>query len=84
VICVISNNGGWTATDRPKTGRNLGFTRYDLMFGAIGCHAEHVEDPEQIRPALDRAAASGKPAIVNVLTDPTARAQTARFADYST
>lgn len=84
VICVISNNGGWTATDRPKTGRNLGFTRYDLMFGAIGCHAEYVEDSEQIRPALERAAASGKPAIVNVVTDPTARAQTARYADYST
>jgi len=84
LICVISNNGGWTATDRPKTGRNLGFTRYDLMFGAIGCHAEYVEDPEQIRPALERAAASGKPAIINVVTDPTARAQTARYADYST
>ena len=84
VVCVISNNGGWTATDRPKTGRDLGFTRYDLMFGAIGCHAEYVEDPQQIRPALDRAAASGKPAVVNVITDPTARAQTARYADYST
>jgi len=84
VICVISNNGGWTATDRFKTGRDLGFTRYDLMFGAIGCHAEYVEDPGLIRPALERAAASGKPAIVNVVTDPTARAQTARYADYST
>ncbi len=84
VICVISNNGGWTATDRFKTGRDLGFTRYDLMFGAIGCHAEYVEDPGLIRPALERAAASGKPAIVNVITDPTARAQTARYADYST
>ncbi|HEV2440695.1 MAG TPA: thiamine pyrophosphate-binding protein [bacterium] len=84
VICVISNNGGWTATDRQKTGRDLGFTRYDLMFGAIGCHAEYVEDPDLIRPALERAAASGKPAIVNVVTDPTARAQTARYADYST
>ena len=84
VICIISNNGGWTATDRPKTGRDLGFTRYDLMFGAIGCHAEYVEDPGQIRPALERAAASGTPAVVNVITDPTARAQTARYADYST
>lgn len=84
VVCVISNNGGWTATDRFKVGRNLGFTRYDLMFGAIGCHAEYVEDPEGIRPALERAAASGRPAVVNVRTDPTARAQTQRYADYST
>jgi thiamine pyrophosphate-dependent acetolactate synthase large subunit-like protein len=84
VVCVISNNGGWTATDRFKVGRELGFTRYDLMFAAIGCHPEHVEDPDLIRPALERAAASGKPAVVNVVTDPTARAQTVRFADYST
>ena len=65
-------------------GRELGFTRYDLMFGAIGCHAEYVEEPGLIRPALERAAASGNPAVVNVVTDPAARAQTVRFADYST
>ncbi len=84
VLCVISNNGGWTATDRFKVGRELGFTRYDLMFAAIGCHTEYVEEPGLIRPALERAAASGTPAVVNVVTDPAARAQTARFADYST
>jgi thiamine pyrophosphate-dependent acetolactate synthase large subunit-like protein len=84
VVCVISNNGGWTATDRFKAGRDLGFTRYDLMFAAIGCHAEYVAAPDLIRPALERAAASGSPAVVNVVTDPAARAQTVRFADYST
>lgn len=84
VVCVISNNGGWTARDRPKAGRELGHTRYDLMFGAIGCHAEHVEDPGGIRPALERALASGKPAVVNVVTDPEARAQQVKFASYST
>ena len=84
VVCVISNNGGWTATDRFKVGRELGFIRYDLMFAAIGCHAEFVEEPGLIRPALERAAASGRPAVVNVVTDPTARAQTVRFTDYST
>jgi len=84
VLCVISNNGGWTANDRFKVGRDLGVTRYDLMFAAIGCHGEHVEEPGLIRPALERAAASGGPAVVNVVTDPGARAQTVRFADYST
>jgi thiamine pyrophosphate-dependent acetolactate synthase large subunit-like protein len=84
VVCVISNNGGWTATDRYKVGRHLGNVRYDLMFEAIGCHSEFVEDPEQVAPALRRALASGKPAIVNVVTDPSARAQQVRFANYST
>ena len=87
VLCVISNNGGWTAADKFKAGRDLGFTRYDDMARALGCHGEHVTEPEQIRPALDRAAkavAAGQPAVVNVETDPAARAQTASFADYST
>jgi acetolactate synthase-1/2/3 large subunit len=54
------------------------------MYGAIGCHSEYVEDPEQVGPALGRALASGKPAIINVVTDPSARAQQVRFANYST
>jgi acetolactate synthase-1/2/3 large subunit len=87
VLCVISNNGGWTAADRAKAGRDLGFTRYDLMAEALGCYGEHVEEPGQLRPALERAIKAteeGRPAVVNVITDPAARAQTARFADYST
>jgi acetolactate synthase-1/2/3 large subunit len=87
VLCVISNNGGWTAADRAKAGRDLGFTRYDLMAEALGCYSEHVEEPGQLRPALERAIKAteeGRPAVVNVITDPAARAQTARFADYST
>jgi thiamine pyrophosphate-dependent acetolactate synthase large subunit-like protein len=84
VLTVVSNNGGWTAADRPKAGRDLGYTRFDLMAAALGCHAEHVEDPDDIRPALERAARSGGPAVVNVVTDAAARARTASFATYST
>jgi thiamine pyrophosphate-dependent acetolactate synthase large subunit-like protein len=89
ILCVISNNGGWTAANnldtdgrvlslepgQVKAGRDLGFTRYDLMFQAIGCHGEHVESPEDIAPALRRAGESGRPAVINVVTDPAARAQ---------
>ena len=46
--------------------RFLGWTRYDKMMEAMGGHGEWVEGPAEIRPALDRAAASGKPAVVNV------------------
>jgi thiamine pyrophosphate-dependent acetolactate synthase large subunit-like protein len=89
VVCVISNNGGWTADapwsrPLPKPGRNLGFTRYDRLAMDLGAHGEHVEKPNDIRPALDRAFAAGKPAVVNVITDHTARAQTVRFSAYST
>ena len=84
VLTIVSNNGGWTASDRPKAGRDLGYTRFDLVAKALGCHAEHVEHPDGIRPALARAAESGRPALVNVVTDATARARTARFATYTT
>jgi acetolactate synthase-1/2/3 large subunit len=89
VLVVISNNGGWTADapwglPLPKPGRNLGFTRYDRVAVDLGAHGEFVEKPHEIRPALERAAASGKPAVVNVITSDKARAQTVRFSAYTT
>jgi acetolactate synthase-1/2/3 large subunit len=85
VVTVISLNGGWTADpDRNKAGRELGYTAYHKMAEALGCHGEYVEEPEAIRPALERAFASGRPAVVNVLTDWRARATTAAFSVYST
>jgi acetolactate synthase-1/2/3 large subunit len=46
-------------------------TRYDQLVEALGCHGELVERPDQLRGALVRAFESGRPALVNVLTDPT-------------
>jgi acetolactate synthase-1/2/3 large subunit len=85
VVVVISNNGGWTADPQgTKPGRNLGYTRYDKVAQDFGAHGEFVEKPHEIRPALERAWASGKPAVVNVITDSKARAQTIRFSAYTT
>jgi acetolactate synthase-1/2/3 large subunit len=88
VLVVISLNGGWTADPkREKAGRELGYTRFDEVAKALGCAGEWVERAEDIRPALERAAAavnSGKPALVNVVTDWRARAQTLRFSQTST
>jgi acetolactate synthase-1/2/3 large subunit len=84
VVTVVSNNGGWTANNRFKAGRDLGYTRFDRMAEALGCHGEHVEQPDEIRPALERAFASGLPAVVNVVTDAEARAATVDFTQYST
>lgn len=85
VVTVVSLNGGWSADPAGvKPGRNLGYTRYDKMAEGLGCHGEYVEDPAEIRPALERAFASGRPALVNVLTDYRARATTTAFSSYST
>ena len=46
--------------------------RYDRIAETLGGHGEHVERPEDIRPALERALASMRPACINVAVDPDA------------
>ena len=88
MIVVISLNGGWTADpDRDKPGRDLGYTRFDLFAQSLGCHGEQVEKPNDIAPALARAKElikDGRPALINVVTDWTARATTVRFTKTAT
>jgi acetolactate synthase-1/2/3 large subunit len=42
-------------------------TAYDQIAIAFGGHGERVDDPAGVEPAVRRALASGKPAIVNVV-----------------
>jgi acetolactate synthase-1/2/3 large subunit len=76
VVTVVSNNAGWTARSltQRKPGRELGFTAFDEMATALGGYGEKVEDPNEIKPAIDRAFKSGKAAVVNVIVEPTAAA----------
>ncbi len=79
VVSVIGNDGAWGQVSRilmQYRGRAIGAElspgiRYDKLVEALGGHGEFVERPEDIRPALERAFASGLPACVNVITDPT-------------
>ena len=53
----------------------------------LGCYGEYVEEPEDIRPALERArkkVEEGMVGLVNVKTDYRARATTVRFSNYMT
>jgi acetolactate synthase-1/2/3 large subunit len=78
VVAVMGNNGIWALEKHPMEflyGYSVAAelrprTRYDGVVEALGCHGELVERPEDVVPALERAFASGKPALVNVLTDP--------------
>ncbi len=74
IIGVVGNDGAWGQMMRPQgaiygsyDSTLLNFTRYDKVVEALGGHGELVERPEELRPALERAAASGKPACVNVI-----------------
>jgi acetolactate synthase-1/2/3 large subunit len=53
-------------------GSELGLVHYEKMVEGLGGHGELVERDDQLLPALERALGSGKPACVNVLTDPCA------------
>ncbi|MBI2907828.1 MAG: thiamine pyrophosphate-binding protein [Chloroflexi bacterium] len=84
VIIVVSNNGGWTGKreGQRRVGRDLGFPDYEKIAHAFGGHGERIERPEDLRPALERAKASGTASIINVVTDPAASATTAKFTSY--
>jgi acetolactate synthase I/II/III large subunit len=78
VVGVMGNNGIWALEKHPMEylyGYSVAADlqpecRYDEVVRALGGHGELVSRPEELRPALERAFASGKPALVNVLTDP--------------
>ena len=78
VVSVIGNNGIWALEKHPME-LLYGYsvvaelrpeTRYDEVVTALGGHGELVSTPAELRPALQRAFASGLPAVVNTLTDP--------------
>jgi acetolactate synthase-1/2/3 large subunit len=78
VVGVVGNNGIWGLEKHPMEmlyGYSVAAelrpqTRYDGVVEALGGHGELVGTPAQLRPALERALAAGRPALVNVLTDP--------------
>jgi len=79
VIVLVANNEGNTGAIMEKIffpGHDERVTmfqpdiRYDNIMRAFGGHAEHVERPEELIPALRRAAASGKASCINVQVDP--------------
>jgi acetolactate synthase-1/2/3 large subunit len=78
VVGIMGNNGIWALEKHPMEavyGYSVAAelrpgTRYDEVVAALGGHGELVTTPDELRPALERAFAAGRPALVNVLTDP--------------
>jgi acetolactate synthase-1/2/3 large subunit len=78
VVGVVGNNGIWALEKHPMEflyGYSVVAdlrpeTRYDQVAEALGCDGALVRSPEELRPALERALGSGRPTLVNVLTDP--------------
>jgi acetolactate synthase-1/2/3 large subunit len=78
VVAVMGNNGIWALEKHPMEflyGYSVAAelrpeTRYDEVVEALGGYGELVKRAEDLKPALARAFESGKPALLNVLTDP--------------
>jgi acetolactate synthase-1/2/3 large subunit len=78
VVGVMGNNGIWALEHHPMKflyGYSVAAelrpeTRYDQLVESLGCDGVLVRDPAELRPALERAFESGRPTLVNVITDP--------------
>jgi acetolactate synthase-1/2/3 large subunit len=76
VVYLLFNNSGWISPTLEKEElpnmppwTMLKDIRYDIIFEQMGCHTELLTEPEQIRPALERAFTSGKTSVINVIPD---------------
>jgi acetolactate synthase-1/2/3 large subunit len=80
VVCVVNNDCAWgmikhgqemTIGKERLQCSELGTRHYEKMVEGLGGHGELVTKDEEIIPAIKRAFESGKPACINVMTDPT-------------
>ncbi len=73
VTTVLGNDSAWGIDRQIQLGlygrpvaTDLLPTRYDVVVQGLGGYGENVETPEELRPALQRALAADRPALVNV------------------
>ena len=83
MVVVVGNDAAWGQILVPQralfgedhaVATRLAPTRYDRVVEALGGKGEHVEDPADLVPALERAFASGTVYCVDVAIDPEAAA----------
>lgn len=75
VIGIIGNDAAWQQIRRGQiqfygveraVATGLDFTHYEKVVEAVGGYGEYVERAEDIGPAIRRAVAAGKPALINI------------------
>ncbi len=77
-VAILGNDARWNAESQIQLreyganrmhGCELLPSRYDQVVAALGGHGEHVERAADLPGAIERAAASGKPACINVMIE---------------
>ena len=78
IIVVVACDQGWGMERSSQLFAQVGAmieteiypdARYDLVAQGFGCYGEKVDRLEDLTPALERARASGKPALIQVMVD---------------
>jgi len=85
VVTMIANNVGWLsirdlqiaaygedrtiAVDFVKQDGELYSPDFKTIAEAFGCHAQKIERPEEVKPALEEAFAHGGPAVIEVIVN---------------
>jgi thiamine pyrophosphate-dependent acetolactate synthase large subunit-like protein len=94
IICVVWVDHAWgleAASYKANFGENTPTpearwsqeVRFDKTAESLGAHGEYVERAEDIAPAVERALASGKPAVIHVECDPMAMSTFANVPGFS-
>jgi acetolactate synthase-1/2/3 large subunit len=80
IVVVVSNNHSWADVAHEQQAwfggdrliaSELRSTPYEKLAEMVGGFAATATTPDEVRPAIEAAIASGKTALVNVRTDPT-------------
>lgn len=74
IVVLLGNDAAWGIDKNIQEGlygkaviTDLAPTRYDIVAQGMGAYGEMVEQPADLAPAIDRALASGKPALLNIM-----------------
>ena len=74
IVAILGNDSAWGIDRQIQLGlygrpvaTELNQTRYEQVVQGLGGYGEFVEKPEDLEPALQRAFASGRPALLNVV-----------------
>ena len=74
IVALLGNDSAWGIDRQIQLGlygravaTDLYQTRYDQVVAGLGGYGEFVQRPEDLEPALQRAFASGRPALLNIV-----------------
>ena len=76
IVALLGNDSAWGIDRQIQLGlygrpvaTDLLQTRYDQMVQGLGGYGEFVERPADLKPALEQAIASAKPALLNIAVE---------------